>query len=174
MNVLDQFLIPYKGFGIGSHKIDFQIDSKFFAAFEDAVIDNGSFEVVLYLDKQSDHCVMDFEVKGFTKSTCDRCLADISLPVDGEYRLHVKFSELDVAEGEVVYLHPETSMINVSKYIYDVIGLSLPIQKIYDCENDPNANCNQAVLDVLDNNSPVSNEPKASPWDGLNEMNFDK
>lgn len=129
MNVLDQFSIPYKGLGDGMHNLHFQVDDSFFAAFENALIQNGSFEVEVLLDKRPDHSIMTFRIQGVTVTDCDRCLSEIELPVEGEYTLHFKFSEIESEDDEVVFLHPDTSIINLSRYIYDVIGLSVPVSK---------------------------------------------
>jgi len=176
MNILDHFSIPYKGLGIGLHQFKFEVDDSFFAAFEDAVIQNGTFQVTLDLDKRSDHSIMDFQVQGHTGTSCDRCLADISLPVEGQYTLHLKFSEEVSEDDEIVFVHPDVSIVNVAKYVYDVIGVSLPMTKVYDCENDPESNCNEKVLSLLNDDSQeeVSNDPKPSPWDQLKGLNFDK
>jgi len=176
MNVLDHFAIPYKGLGVGLHELHFQVDNDFFASFEEPVLDNGNFEVILHLDKRIDHSILTFEVMGHTVTTCDRCTAEIKLPVNGEYTLHLKFSESEVEEEEIVYLHPDTSIVNVAKYVYDVIGVSVPMTNIYDCENDPYKNCNEQVLNRLGpqaDDEQISNDEMPSPWDGLKGMNFD-
>jgi len=173
MNVLDHFSIPYKGLGSGIHEIKFSIEDEFFLAFDQPLIDNGVFEALLILDKRSDHSILTFEVEGYTVTDCDRCLESIKLPVTGSYTLHLKFSEEVSEEEEIVYLHPETSIINVAKYIYDVIGLSMPITKIYDCENDPNPSCNQTVLAKLGETNEIKNDDLPSPWDGLKGINFE-
>lgn len=176
MNVLDHFAVPYKGLGIGLHLLHFQVDNDFFGTFEDPLIDNGSFAVTLELDKRSDHSILTFEVNGHTNTACDRCLADIDLPVSGSYTLHLKFSEEVSEDDEIVFIHPDTSIVNVAKYIYDVIGTSMPLTKLYDCKSDPKANCDEAVLLKL--TSEVDNiedkNPLPSPWDQLKGMNFDK
>jgi len=176
MNALDHFSIPYKGLGIGLHQFTFEVDNSFFAAFDDAVLSNGVFVAKLDLDKRSDHSIMNFQIAGHTNTNCDRCLADIDLPVEGSYTLHLKFSEEVSEDDEIVFVHPDVSIINVAKYIYDVIGVSLPMTKVYDCENDEEPRCNNKVLGLLesDDKSDISDDPPPSPWDQLKGMDFDK
>lgn len=176
MNALDQFSIPYKGLGIGVHELSFEIDDSFFKAFDAPIVDNGHFSAKLELDKRSDHGILTFEVDGYTNTYCDRCLAEIKLPVSGTYRLHFKFAENMFEEDEIVFLHPETSIVNVGKYFYDVIGISMPMTKIYDCESDPEANCNEAVLARLATDEEIEKQSDElpSPWDGLKGLSFEE
>lgn len=175
MNVLDQFSIPYKGLGTGLHELHFDIDDSFFKAFDEPVLNNGKFKVKLYLDKKSDHSILNFEINGHTRTACDRCLADIDLPVYGEYTMHLKFSEDELEDDEIVFMHPETSIVNVAKFIYDIIGVSVPITKIYNCDSDENPPCNQKVLSKLSNEDHdivESSEQLPSPWDKLKGLDF--
>jgi len=177
MNALDHFSIPYKGLGIGIHDLQFEIDDSFFAAFDSPIVDNGKFDAKLELDKRADHSILTFEIDGYTNTHCDRCLAAIKLPVNGKYKLHFKFTEDILEEDEIVFMHPETSIVNVAKYFYDVIGISLPLTKIYDCDSDPEANCNEAVLAKLGTGADDTKEQKEdlpSPWDGLKGLSFEE
>lgn len=177
MNVLDHFSIPYKGLASGIHNLHFQVDTDFFRAFDNALITNGSFKVDLLLDKRSDHSIMSFHIAGDTETTCDRCLEDMQLPVEGEYTLHLKFSELESEDDEVVFLHPETSIVNVARYIYDIIGLSMPISKTCDMQLKDNAGCNELMLQKMTGDQVEEKESEqseqSSPWDGLKGLKFD-
>jgi len=152
MKPLIQYSLPVKGLRKGTHQFDFQIDSAFFKHFEGAPVSDGNIELTLLFDKRPNLYVLDFQFSGTLKTECDRCLAWIDLPVSGEQRLMVKFSteaDKESEEADVVYVDPETQHFNVAKYVYEYIILAMPISKVYDCENDEAAVCNQEMLQYL-------------------------
>ena len=151
MSVLKVFTIPLLGLKTGMHEYDFEVKSDFFAEFEGSPISEANFEVKLFFDKCPDEMmVLIFTYQGTTTTECDRCLAEIQLPVKGEEQLVVKFADQAREEVEVVYLLKGTPEINVARYIYEFIILSLPIIKVYDCEDEDPLPCDEAMLDKLD------------------------
>ena len=108
---------------------------------------------------------------GTVKADCDRCLAKIDLPLSDQQRLLVKFSvEQELEEAEVVYIHPETQQLNVSKYIYEFICLAMPMIKVYDCEEEENRPCNEEMLGYLDHEEEEKTDSNPI-WDELKKLN---
>ncbi|MEM9548501.1 MAG: DUF177 domain-containing protein, partial [Bacteroidota bacterium] len=151
MNVLDHFSVPYKGLGNGLHRLSFTVDNEFFKEFEDSHINNGSFAVEVELDKKDDHSVLVFAIKGNTETTCDRCLAAIQLPILGTYEMLLKFGEEKLSNDEIVFIHPETSKINLAQLIYEFILLSVPMIKTCP-EEGAYATCDKEVMKRLNEN----------------------
>jgi uncharacterized metal-binding protein YceD (DUF177 family) len=154
MNALREFSIPIKGLKNGFHQFEFQIDKSFFSHFDGSPIADGEFQVWLDFDKQTSLFELTFEFEGAIKTACDRCLADINLPVDGLEYLTVKLT-LDPKEEEadIIYISPEDPELNVAKYIYEYICLALPTVMSYDCENDEQPPCDFATLKKLEENA---------------------
>ena len=150
MNVLSHFTIPYKGMGNGIHNLEFDVDSDFFEVFEVSHLKNGKFKILVEMDRRHDSSVFSFDIEGSTKTNCDRCLEFIDLPMYGNFTLHVKHSTEGESNDEIMYIHPETSTLNLSQIIYEFVLLCMPIVKTYDCENDVNPTCNLDVLEKLD------------------------
>lgn len=169
MKVLNHFTIPYKGMGNGIHNLEFDIDNQFFNAFEASHLDNGSFKVLVEMDKKHDSSVFTFDIDGSTNTNCDRCLEAINLPMYGEFTLHVKHSIDGESDDEIMYIHPETATLNLSQVIYEFVLLCMPIVKTYDCWNDEKPPCNFTVLEKL--NTEETKEEKEKPnngiWDSL-------
>lgn len=172
MNVLDHFSIPYKGMGNGIHTLKFSVDTDFFKEFEDSHIDNGNFEVDVELDKRHDHSILLFEIKGKTKTSCDRCLSPINLPLYGNFKLHVKHGENEESNDEIMFIHPETSILNLSQVVYEYISLSMPIIKVYDCDLEETPPCNFKVLNRLYKEEKEDSEEEKSVWDSLKNIDF--
>lgn len=163
--------------GIGIHNLKFDVGSSFFGAFESSHLTNGQFEIFVELEKKHDSSVLVFDVKGYTKTQCDRCMEDINLPLLGTYRMYIKMSEDGESNEEILYLHPETSIINLAQLIYEYILLSMPITKVYDCENDENPPCNNEVLARLqydlDTDAGQDTPQGGGIWDSLKGLDFE-
>ena len=160
MKALRQFSIPIKGLSIGFTEFDFQIDNQFFDVFENSPIKEGSFDVKCILDKRADMLIFTFDFNGSFKTACDRCLANINLPIDNKEDLIVKYSDEEAEDAEIVYIVREASEFNVAKYIYEYVCLSMPVTNIYDCEEEEENVCDLKMLDYLDQKETEEKEEK--------------
>jgi uncharacterized metal-binding protein YceD (DUF177 family) len=117
--------------------------------------------------------VLDFDFAGKAFTECDRCLADIQLPVKGQNRLLVKFTEDDGEdEADVFYLDPEVSSFKIAQFVYEYICLALPMIKVYDCEKDVPKPCDEEMLKYLkkDSESEENNNPFKEALKNLNKI----
>lgn len=171
MDALVQYSIPVKGLGNGIHQFDFQIDKTFFTNFKGSPVGAANIELVLHFEKRPDLFVLQFDFKGTVKTECDRCLAQIDLPLSGSRQLLVKFSEEGIKEeAEVLFISPGTQKLNVAKYIYEYICLALPLIKVYDCEQDDNAPCNLEMLEYLERETEREGSTANPAWDELKKL----
>lgn len=168
MKPLNQFSIPIQGLKEGVHHFNFNIDQEFFKEFEHSPIQESHFEVQLTLDKRADMLVLDFDFEGRFRTDCDRCLAEINLPVKSSQQLIVKYSEDEREEIELIYISPERSELNVAKFIYEFICLAVPMIKTYNCEDEKPKVCNEKVVDFL---KKKEDSQESNPiWDELNKL----
>jgi len=171
MASLNNFSIPVRGIKSGLHQFNFHLDSSFFTEFEGSLVEEGNVDVHLDFDKRPDMFVLDVNVQGTVKAECDRCLANINLPIEGQYQLIIKLSDHKSEVDEVVYLPAETTEINVARYIYEFVGLSVPMMKIYDCQDDNPPPCDPAVLKRLEEEEEEDQKETKNPiWDELNKL----
>jgi len=177
MDALSPFLLPIGGLKNGFHQFDFQVDKSFFDRFESSLIQDGDFDLIVFMDKRTDMLDLKFVFKGFAKTDCDRCLAPIRLPTEGENRLIVKFGEEQPEEkAEVFYLPIGETEFSVAPFVYEFISLALPMIKRYDCEKENPRPCDLGLLAKL---SAVSSsdgptqvgDSDDSPWDVLKNLN---
>ncbi len=168
MDGLVEFSIPVSGLSDGLHHFDFVAGDAFFSAFEGSPIESGKFRVHVDFEKRPNMYVLDMEHVGTVRTTCDRCMEMIDLPVAGTFRLLVKFSEEPLPEeAEVVYVHPGIARLQIARFIYEAIVLSLPLINRYDCEADAEAPCNEETLRHLEGSS--EREAIAPPNNPLRE-----
>lgn len=169
MNAFVAYSIPIMGLKLGSHQFKFTIDSAFFALFEGSPIERGTVDFEVELDKRSDMLLFEFELSGHVRAECDRCTAQIDLPIEDSRQLIAKYGDDEgEAEDEVVFIHREASDFNVAKYLYEFAVLALPITNVYDCQDDPNPPCNFEVLKHLGSEDADENQP--SVWDELKKL----
>ena len=169
MHAFVAYSIPVQGLKLGSHQFKFTLDNAFFALFEDSPIETGLVDFEISLDKQSDMLLLNFELSGHVGAECDRCTAQINLPIEDSRRLIVKYTEDDVEEeDEVMFMHREGAQFNVAQYLYEFVVLALPISNVYDCQKEPNPPCNFEVLKHLANEEADKNQP--SVWDELKNL----
>ena len=171
MDILKPFSIPIKGLKNGVHEFDFHIGKSFFEQFEGSPIKEGQFDVHLNLEKRHDMLELNFDFSGTVPTECDRCLSPIHLPVSDNQDLLVKFSIVPMPEdAEVVYISPEAGEINVAKYIYEFISLSMPYINRYDCENDEKPPCDFDMLKHLAAEEQRNGGETGSIWDHIKDQ----
>jgi uncharacterized protein len=174
MEDLRRFSLPIKGLKLGIHRFTFAIDDDFFKKFSSTTIDKGQFTVEVLLDKRMSVCDLSIKFDGHVTAPCDRCLAIISLAIEGEESIVVKYASLEKEEEDVLYITPDTPDLNVANYIYEFISLALPLSFVYDCEEDNPSPCNQDILDKLkpsqDPRVFKNIEKENSPWDILKDF----
>lgn len=171
MDALISYTLPVKGMGVGIHGFDFQIDHLFFEHFESSPIQEAEIDLHLDFDKRIDMYVLDFSFSGTVRTECDRCLAPIQLPLEGDEQLVVKFShEPGDEEADIVYVSPDIEQFNVAQYIYEYIVLSLPMIKVYDCEDDDPLPCDEEMLNRLEAEDEEVDETPNPIWDELRKL----
>ncbi len=148
MDALIQFSIPVKGLRYGVYDYNFHIGRSFFECFEGSPVEDGNVNVRMQFDKQPGMFVIDLDIEGTVNTECDRCLAAIKLPIADKRNFVVKFStEEETDDEDVVYIHPDTQKFDLSPYVYEYVVLAIPMVKTYDCENDPDVECNRELLE---------------------------
>lgn len=176
LRVSKDFSIAFKGLKLGTHHFEYQIDDKFFHDFETSPVKTGNIYVDLLFIKRLDHIELDFEVDGTIGSNCDRCTANIELPIFKQGKYIIKFSDEEIDDPEVIYIHTNTQLLNVSEMIYELVVLGIPLIKVFDCEEIEPLPCNESVLKYLskDQEPPKSQNQENPIWDKLNEINFEE
>lgn len=184
MSAQSPFILPISGLGQGVYRYDLVIDEAFIASFPDAPVQRADVALELTLDRQQRQLILDFSFSGSVRTDCDRCLANVDFPVSGQNQMVVKFSteaENMEEEGDLLYLHPDTGLFNVAPYAYEMIMLSLPMIRTFDCrEGQPPYPCDEEMLDRIDasidsvDDISTESDPdddKPSPWDALKDLN---
>ncbi|MBK8346330.1 MAG: DUF177 domain-containing protein [Saprospiraceae bacterium] len=175
MSISDRFSLPYQGMKDGLHQYQFEADDDFFAEFENSPIKNGFFKIDVNIDKRTNLSELNIEIDGYYSTICDRCLADIKLPVKGSYDLLIKVSDTETDNDEVIFIKEDESKLLLAQIFFEYICLSMPWINVYECENENPAPCNTEILKKLNETSGKMDESKTDDniWEGLKGIQLD-
>ena len=166
------FVIGLDGLKAGRSHFTWHADGKFFGDFENSEILDADLDVDAEVEKTGASILVDSRVKGTVTVACDRCLADLVLPVETGFRLKVRFGEGGEAEEdgrEEIVVEDRESGIDLGQVVYDYVYMSLPIQRVH-----PEGECDPETVKYLSEGEPVEEDPKeSSPFAALG-MLFNK
>ncbi|NNE29808.1 MAG: DUF177 domain-containing protein [Saprospiraceae bacterium] len=171
MKTLDAFKLPIKGLKDGIHDFEFSVDQTFLEQFEASPVKEGKVACQVKLDKRPNMMVLDFDITGTVKTLCDRCLANIDLPIGGNQELIVKYEEEGARENpDYVLIEPDSSHLDVSSFVYEFVCLAIPLTKTYDCQSEEEPPCDFKSLALLENNSDENTDENNPIWDVLKDL----
>jgi len=172
-----EFEIAFVGLKPGIHEYSYEIEDRFFEAFQQQDFTQCKAHVKLRLDKKSSFILLKFEIGGTLKVVCDRCSNELPLELWDEFNLTVKMVEEpelmndQEVDPDVYYISKTESHLDVANWIYEFINLTIPMQKTCDFEKMDGPYCNKTALDVL-KKLEIKNEEEASNpiWKGLEKF----
>lgn len=175
MGQLSEYIIPFVGLKEGKHVFTFEIDNAFFSDFELSPIKESDIYVHLTFEKKPDLFVLDFFIDGSFRAECDRCLEPLEVPVNGNYKLYVKFSETLENKApeddlDIVFIASSSTAIDISHYIYEYINISIPMQKTCDMSLIKPRECNKEIIALLKTKTTQINTETDPRWDQLKDI----
>ncbi len=169
---MKEFIIPFKGLGLGTHDYEWEIGKKFFDAIENADILDCELNVKLELDKQERMMVLSFDISGEIETQCDRCLGKLIIPTDIKQSYIVKFGYERIEESEDVMVISENEyQFDVSALIFDYVSLFLPFKKVHGEDQNEKSLCDGDVLSKLNE---IDDHKDVDPrWEALKNIKLD-
>lgn len=171
MSALKGYQIPIIGLADGSHTFAYNVTADFFQHFDNQELQQSRFEVRVDMDKQQQMFVLRFEINGSLDTECDRCMADISLPISGTHDLIIKLSDEEATDPDVEHISPDVMHLDMDQPIYEFIMMSIPMVSVYDCDEDDPRPCDDDALDALDESAKKGD---SGIWDALKNLEVDK
>ena len=179
MKPLKEFTIPYVGLKLGKHHFDFQIDKTFFEFFEYEDFNDVEVVVDLVFEKKTTLLELEFTVTGHVNINCDLSNEPYNQPLNGYYKLVVKFGDEFNDEFEDILILPHGEYeINVAQYIYETIILGIPAKRTHPGIED--GTLNSDILEKLEELSPKDKDEKKTTedidprWNTLKKLLTDK
>ena len=146
------YIIPLNGWAAGERAFRWQADTKFFQKFENTEILDATVGIEAKAVKSGHYMGVDLDITGTVTVACDRCLEDLTLPVEAHPAFSVKFGtgapegEEEMREGsrEILVLDASDADLDLSQVIYDYVCLALPMQRVH-----PEGECNPDTVKFL-------------------------
>lgn len=166
------YKLPLKSLPLGKQEFNYHLDGSFFNEIERSEVTSGSVDVALKVARDKEDLMeLDFVCKGVITVPCDRCLDDMELPVDTDYRLTVKLGEqLDDSVDNVLEVPAHWRELDLAPIMRDTVLLTIPIMHCHD-EGD----CNPEMMARLAEATPSepieeAEQPIDSRWQALEKL----
>lgn len=167
MNELRQYDINIIGLEPKRHEYDYSSDKAFFQALDQQLIRNGNVQTHLVLDKSETMIRLDFSITGVVERTCDRSLDLYDESVHTRQTLFLKFADRnEELTDEIELIERNTATINVARYIFDYLVLSMPMKGLHPRFRDEDED------DLSDGKLIYSSHPVAEP--GVDDAETEK
>jgi len=129
---MKSFTIPFIGLKEGKHQFDYQIDKKFFDAFQYDEFDSVSVDVTLIFIKKATMLELEFSIKGTVTLNCDISSELYDQSITDDFKLIVKFGDTYNDDHDEILVIPHTEFqINIAQYIYESIVLAVPTKRLH-------------------------------------------
>ena len=145
MSCNDSTIIQFSGLKPGKYEYEYVLDKTFFEGYENEELRDGKVIFKVILERRERMLLFTFAFEGKVKSICDRCLGELDVPVEGEEKLCVKFSDTETSEDEDVVFLPEGAyQIDLAQWMYEYVAVSMPMQRVH-----PEGECDEEMLKYI-------------------------
>ena len=168
------YQIPFVGLKDGVHLYEFVITDTFFESFGSSDISSCNLKTAITLHKvDQNNLTLSFNIKGWIKVTCDRCMVPLNEQIDKSYQVQIKLTDdenlLNIDEIDILYLPAKTTVLELDQLFYEYMHLSIPITSNCDDKNFKEKPCDSQILEFLNEES--SKEKSADPrWAALEKL----
>ena len=141
----NEYKIDLLSRGVCGSTTDYEMDDSFFEELG-GIIQRGQLHTTIRVDGNSTSLFrFTIHSEGTVFVPCDRCLSDVTIPIDTTNELTVKLGEDYSDEGEVVIIPERDGMIDTAQFIYEYVVLSLPIKIVH-----ADGECDAAMMATLE------------------------
>lgn len=174
---LKEFSIPFSGLKQGKHSFEYNIDNKFFEAFEYDEFNSANIQIEVLLNKTSTMLELEMKAEGTVNVFCDISSEAYDQDIDSTLELVVKFGDEYNDENEEILIIPHGDyQVNVSQYLYEMLVLAVPSKRIHPGVLD--GTLRSKAVDKLEELQPKEekeNKEDIDPrWDALKKLITDK
>ena len=169
------FEIAFVGLKPGLHSFEYEIDNRFFEEFGSQDFSNAKAQIRLKLEKNTGFMILKFEVGGTVEVQCDRCGNRLPMELWDEFEVLVKMTEdadkmnEEEEDPDVFYIPRTESHLDVKKWIFEFVILSIPMHKMCKESEIGGPYCNKEVLAKLARMNPQPAKDK-SIWKDLDQF----
>jgi uncharacterized metal-binding protein YceD (DUF177 family) len=176
---LSKYNIDIYGLEDKLYEYDIESGNTFFEELEQDIIESGHFKTLVKLNKSATMIQLDFHTEGSVGLVCDRTLEPYEEAFVSEDKIILKFGERDQElTDEIEIINRNTNRINLARYIFEFIALSLPVKKIHpSLRNDEDfSEDEEEIVLVYSSEAPESEEDESTAekidprWEALKKL----
>ena len=172
----EEFCLRISGVSNGKHRFSIVCDKAFFEIADITEVEDGLLNLTIDLQKNETMLEFAFHFEGEVVAVCDRCLEPVSLPLNFDDELIVKYSALidDIEiEDDMIWVVPENVFeLDIFHFVYESIILALPIQIFHPDDKNGKSTCNSEVLEQLKKLSTKESSREDPRWEGLKNLDL--
>ncbi len=132
MNALRAYDINIVGLENKRYEYDFELGDPFFLALDQELIRKGQVQTHVWLDKSETMIRLEFHITGQVEQICDRSLDEYDESVDTRQTMLLKFGDHnEELSDEIELIERNTATVNVARFIFEFISLSLPMKRLH-------------------------------------------
>lgn len=170
---LKQYKIQHAGLKKEIHEFTFELDDKFFANFENSLIEQSNITASVSFDKRQLPYIIELDIDGIINSECDKCTANIPVSIHATYKLYVKYTTeealIESDDVEIIYISKEDQEIDFSHILYEYAHLSIPIHKICDQPGETEY-CDLEIIRLIEEQAIQTELKTDQRWSGLDKL----
>jgi uncharacterized metal-binding protein YceD (DUF177 family) len=151
----------------GVHEFEFDFDSRFFDLFEDSIIEQGSGEIKVELNKASSMITLTISLDAEIELICDRSLDSFMYPVEESNEVRLKFGDhWEELNDDLILIPANTQKVDIAQFVYEFLTLAMPMKKLHPRYKD------QEDFSIIDgeDTDPSSDEPIDPRWNELKKL----
>jgi uncharacterized protein len=169
-----EYIIEFGALPKGEHEFEFEVSDSFFQEFENSIVQHGNVDVLVVVEKKENLLLLDFTMEGTVIVTCDRCLDDMELELEGYSELIVKLGDhLEEESDEVIMIPVSEHQLDLSQFIYEYISVLIPMRNVHPDAEDGTSTCNPEILREIEKHQLRDTTDETDPrWEMLKNINL--
>ena len=127
-----EYKVNIIGLSQKTHHFDFDLGDGFFDEYGRSLLESGHFIAKVTLDKRETLIEAFFHIEGQARLVCDRSLESFDYPLNIDQRIIFKYGdEAKELSDDIVMITYDQASLDVGQYLYELIGVSLPMKRLH-------------------------------------------
>lgn len=131
MSKFEQYNIVLKDLQDEIRVIEFDLDDVYFKKIDSPEVQKGRVKAKVTVTKKLSTFDLLFVLEGNVIIPCDRCLDEMTQPIQYKEKIQVKFGDRFSEENEIVIVPESDGGINIAWFLYEFIVLNIPIKHVH-------------------------------------------
>ena len=137
MKTDDRYKLNLQNLPDEGERLSFDLDDEFFASIEGGEIKGGDVEVEVFVQSVGQGTYeMEIDMSGDLTIQCDRCLCDMSQPIESNEVVRVKTAEVEEQseddDGELITIPVDALSVDLARHFYETAALNIPLRHVHE------------------------------------------